>query len=109
MTGMNASTGKSLSGPEHLAQSIQDILTTPLGSRIQRRDYGSLLPYLIDHPMNAATQLKLYAASAHAIAKFEPRVSLQQAKIVQLESSSYQLHLFGTDSSGAPVNTEVSL
>ena len=43
MTGMDRETGKSLSGIEHLRQSIRDILTTPIGSRVMRRDYGSRL------------------------------------------------------------------
>lgn len=44
MTGMSATTGRALTEREHLAQSIADILTTPLNTRIMRRDYGSLLP-----------------------------------------------------------------
>ncbi len=40
MKGMDAKTGKVLEGLEHLKQSIIDILTTPVSSRIMRRDYG---------------------------------------------------------------------
>ncbi len=40
MRGMNANTGKELEGIEHLKQSIIDILTTPIGSRVMRRDYA---------------------------------------------------------------------
>ena len=43
-SGMHRTTGAGLSGIEHLRQSIADILTTPLGTRLQRRTYGSLLP-----------------------------------------------------------------
>ncbi len=39
MKGMSAETGKALEGLEHLKQSITDILTTPIGSRIMRREY----------------------------------------------------------------------
>ncbi|WP_038789844.1 baseplate assembly protein, partial [Burkholderia pseudomallei] len=48
MRGMNAETGRSMSGLDHLAQSIGRIVSTPLGSCIQRRTFGSELPDLID-------------------------------------------------------------
>ena len=76
MNGMNATTGKALSGTAHIVQSIGDILSTPLGSRVMRRDYGSLLFKLIDQPGNAATAMLLRAATADAIRKWEPRVKL---------------------------------
>lgn len=46
MLGTDANTGKALEGMAHLRQSIRDILGTPLGSRVMRRDYGSELPAL---------------------------------------------------------------
>lgn len=52
MRGMNASTGKELEGLNHLKQSIVDILTTPIGSRVMRRDYESRLLELVDKPIN---------------------------------------------------------
>jgi hypothetical protein len=55
MNGMDATTGKALSGIAHLAQRIGDILGTPIGTRVMRRDYGSLWRELIDQPTNAAT------------------------------------------------------
>lgn len=54
---MDRYTGRRITGMEHLKQSIADILTTPLGSRLERRTYGSLLLGLIDAPDNAATRL----------------------------------------------------
>lgn len=74
--GMNAHTGLRLSDNEHLAQSIKDILTTPVGSRIARREYGSLLPELIDAPTHDRTLLQVYAAAATAIMRWEPRLRL---------------------------------
>ena len=47
LSGMDASTGQPLTGSAHLVQSIRDILTTPIGSRVMRRDYGSRLPALL--------------------------------------------------------------
>lgn len=43
MNGVNSRTGKRLSGVAHLRQSVRDILTTPVGSRVLIRDYGSEL------------------------------------------------------------------
>lgn len=79
MIGMDRTTGKPLSGDEHIAQSIGDILTTLLGTRPMRRDYGSLLPELLDKPLNPATRLLCAQATALAIARWEPRVTLRQA------------------------------
>ena len=79
--GMSRTTGALLSPDDHLRQSIYDLLMTPLGSRILRRDYGSLLPFLIDQPANQATKLKLMAAIATAIVKWEPRVKVRQVQL----------------------------
>lgn len=84
MIGMSAATGKRLEGDDHLAQSVGDLLTTPLGTRVMRRDYGSLLPELIDRPLNAATRLLCAMATAIAIARWEPRLSVRK---VQMEGS----------------------
>lgn len=76
MSGMNATTGRAIDGMDHIRQSIKDILTTRIGSRVMRRDYGSLLPELIDHPANPANLLRLQAASIMAILRWEPRVRI---------------------------------
>lgn len=83
--GMNAATGRSLSGIDHLRQSIGKILTTPVGSRIKRRDFGSMLPELLDQPMNERTALQLFAATATALYRHEPRFRLTR---VQLDTSA---------------------
>jgi len=71
---MDRTTGRRISGIDHVRQSVADILTTPLGSRLERRNYGSLLPSLIDQPDNANTRLRCYAAIASALMKWEPRL-----------------------------------
>jgi len=83
--GMNAQTGRSLDTLEHIQQSVRDILTTPLGSRVMRRDYGSLLPELIDQPLHGATALRAYSATVVALMKWEPRIRVQ--KITRLVST----------------------
>lgn len=80
MIGMSASTGKPLSGAAHLAQSIGDILSTPIGSRVMQRDYGSLLPDLLDQPVNGALPMLLRAATATAIARWEHRIAVSRVR-----------------------------
>ena len=64
-----------------IRQSLHDIFTTPIGSRIQRREYGSYLFALIDAPMNPANRLRLAAALVDAATRWEPRVVLETAVI----------------------------
>jgi len=74
MNGMDARTGKPLGGEAHLRQSVADVLSTPIGSRVARRDYGSLLPELLDQPMNALGRMRLVAATALALSRWERRL-----------------------------------
>lgn len=80
MRGTHVATGKPVSGVEHLRQSVADILSTPIGSRVMRRDYGSNIPALVDQPDNTATQVRVYAAAATALMRWEPRLRLQKLR-----------------------------
>lgn len=80
MIGTNAITGEALGGIEHCKQSIVDILTTPKGSRVMRRTYGSDLFSLTDLPMNQDTRMRMIAATADALALWEPRVQVTAVK-----------------------------
>ncbi|EFO4691000.1 baseplate assembly protein [Shigella dysenteriae] len=74
--GMNRATGESISDVDHISQSIGDILRTPIGSRVMRRDYGSLLASMIDQPQTPALELQIKVACYMAVLKWEPRVIL---------------------------------
>ena len=106
MNGTNATTGKSLSGIDHLRQSITDILTTQIGSRVMRRDYGSRLYQLVDAPLNRTTLLELYAATAEALMTWEPRLSVSQVSAESGDSGSVTLTITGTY---LPDGSEVTL
>jgi phage baseplate assembly protein W len=80
MAGMSAQTGRSIDGMDHLRQSVTDILTTPIGSRVMRREYGSLLPELIDQPLHGATLLRAYAATVLALTRWEPRLQITRVR-----------------------------
>lgn len=100
MTGLSASNGRAIASDsdDYVRRSVADVLTTPIGSRVMRRDYGSYLPLLVDQPMNAITRLKLYGATALALIRFHRRSRL---KAVQLTtdgpSAALQLELVRTD------------
>lgn len=95
MKGMNANTGKELDGVEHLKQSIIDILTTPIGSRIMCRNYGSKLFELVDKPINKDFTLEVYAAVAESLQKWETRFKLEKVKITEIKEGKVTLELKG--------------
>lgn len=80
-TGISASTGRALSGWEHVQQSLDKILRTPIGARVMRRDFGSDLPDLVDRKMTPRNVLMVYAAAALAIRRWEPRFRMRAASI----------------------------
>lgn len=59
---------------DHLKQSIPDILSTPVGSRVLLREYGSRLWELIDAPLNRKTTVQFIAATVEALLRWEPRI-----------------------------------
>lgn len=95
MRGMDVNTGKELEGVEHLKQSIIDILTTPIGSRIMRRNYGSRLFELVDKPINRDFTLEIYAATAEALEKWETRFKLEKVKITEVKEGKVNIALDG--------------
>ena len=74
--GMNSKTGRTINDIDHINQSIKDIITTPIGSRIERRSYGSLLFLLLDNPNTEATKLRVISATVLALAQWEDRKSV---------------------------------
>lgn len=79
---MNRETGAAIDTVEHIAQSMTDVLSTRLGTRVMRREYGSLLPELVDHPFNDTTRLRVYAATVMALMRWEPRISLSRVQFL---------------------------
>jgi phage baseplate assembly protein W len=97
LTGMNRLTGAPLSGDDHLAQSCEDIVSTPLGTRTMRRDYGCILADLVDRPMNRATALLASMGIALALARWEPRIVVRQVTIAgELASGQAVAEIVGT-------------
>ena len=95
MQGVDARTGGPVAGAAHLRQSIRDILTTPIGSRVMRRTYGSELFELVDAPQNAATLARIVAASADAIDRWEPRYRARRIAVAAAGEGHVSIDLDG--------------
>lgn len=82
---------------DHVRQSIHNILFTRIGTRLQREPYGSLLPELLDMPLNEATLLRCNAAVVMAVAKWEPRYTIEAAETQALpEAGQVRIRLSGS-------------
>jgi len=96
MIGVNNKNGRALGGIDHLKQSIRDILLTPIGTRVMRREYGSRLFGLVDAPLNSQTIIDIVAATAEALDRWEPRLLLERVVINHAaESGRVELALYG--------------
>lgn len=93
MNGVDRRTGKALTGKAHVFQSAQDILTTPIGSRVMRRAYGSKLPRLVDAPFNISTRMSIIAASAEALERWEPRIDVKKVMVNRADDGSIFLDI----------------
>ena len=110
MNGMDRVTGAAIDGTLHLVQSIADILSTPIGSRVMRRDYGSLLPELIDAAANPSGRLAVYAATAIALKRWEPRLRLTKVGLELGRSpGQFKLQIEGTRLDLPPAAAAASL
>ncbi len=95
MIGMNAKTGQSLSGLAHLKQSIEDILTTPKGSRVMRRDYGCALFELVDKPYSSVLVGDITMEISQALALWEPRFALERVVVNRIGSGKLSIEVIG--------------
>lgn len=85
--GMDRNTGKALPIEPHLRQSLADIVTTPRGSRVMLREYGSSLRSLVDSPMSPQNVGRLSNEVAAALDRWEPRFVIDRVGLVPAESN----------------------
>jgi phage baseplate assembly protein W len=72
MAGINAETGKIITdGWLHTVQSVQIILSTRFGERVERRHFGSLLPHLLGENLTPETFLRFLASIPQSLAVVE--------------------------------------
>jgi len=93
---MNINDGKNISEINHLKQSISNILTTPIGSRVMRRDYGSNLFNKIDHPVNGELIAEIYLDIVESLFIWEPRFELDQVAVQNIENGKITIDLEGS-------------
>lgn len=95
MIGMDRRTGQPVSGVAHLTQSIEDILTTPVGSRRMRPEYGSQLRRFVDLPVNDGWKSSVQAEVARSLGRWEPRLKLEQVRVTAIVGGEITLELSG--------------
>ena len=96
MIGMDRRTGLLISGVEHLRQSIEDILTTPLGSRLMRPEYGSTIRRFVDLPVSEGWKSAVQAEAARALKRWEPRIELARVQVLSVLDGQITFRLSGT-------------
>lgn len=93
MIGTDRHTGRALAEDAHLAQSIRDVLSTPRGTLVMLRDYGSDLPDIIDQPITPETIIDVYQATAEALAAWEPRIILERVQLLDARPGRAEIDL----------------
>lgn len=94
---MSRHTGGSIYDTDHIVQGIVDILTTPIGSRVLLRTYGSNLFRLIDQPINRYLIARIYAAIIIPINTWEKRVRVRQVSHLNLTELAQGRVSFGVE------------
>jgi phage baseplate assembly protein W len=95
MNGMDNATGRVLDGLAHLRQSVADILSTPIGSRVMRRDYGSRIFQRIDAPITGELVAEIYADVVEALFNYEPRIEVSAVSVASISNGHIVLDLEG--------------
>ena len=108
---INKNNGRTLqSEQESIRQSLDDIITTPIGSRIMRRGYGSLLFELLDQPINDSLVLKCYSAIYTAVSRWEDRISISTIVMSSVQESGLVFDIEGFSTvSGEQMNLRIPL
>ncbi len=100
-------TGKWLSGKEHIAQSVRDILTTRKGTRVLRRHYGGILPELIDRPMQPAFIAAHAVDIAADLDQWEPRVSLKYVELASAQADGQGILTLTLEYQGSEMEVKI--
>lgn len=79
--GINAHSGATLIGWEHVLQSLRDMFLTRFGSRLMREWYGSFVPEALGRNITQAEMLPVIASITSAIEQWEPRFLVFDVKV----------------------------
>lgn len=80
---LNRTTGKQMSETPHIKQSIVDIVTTLIGTRVMRRFYGTIIPGVIDKPMNEILIMQMQSSIFMALDQYEHRIKIASVYITE--------------------------
>jgi phage baseplate assembly protein W len=83
-SGFDQKTGKIITGPTHLAQSLGKIWHTRIGTRIMRLSFGSDLRSLLAEDLSPALALLLYNEMVASAARWEPEYRITQLQLVRM-------------------------
>lgn len=112
MRGIDRVTGQPIEGRAYLRQRIADVLTTPIGAHVMRRDYGSRVPELVDMAVNSANVLLLYGVVAQALQTWVGGFRLTRLQLLRGDvPGQFNLALEGveTDQPVTPDTTRISI
>lgn len=110
MAGLNAKIGEWIGDFDHLVQSVNKILTTRVGTRVMRREFGSDVPSLLDAPGNEMTIVDTTMAVAIALDRWEPRFELQYVNLSGGSAGIFEFDVNGIyRANAAPVTIPVQL
>ena len=84
-TGINARTGKILTGPAHLAQSLSKIWQTRLDTRVMRLSFGADLRSALSEDLTPSIALLIYNEMVASAARWEPEYLITQLQLVTLQ------------------------
>ena len=77
-----------VSGPENISQSLKALLTTNLGERLMRPEYGCGISQLLFEPIDQRTVTKIRNSIADAILVYEPRINLLNVNVFQDQNNT---------------------
>lgn len=95
---MHRITGKQLTGIEYLRQRLADVINTPLGALVGRRDFGSRLFEIVDHNVDSRFQMDAYVRLADAInnpANGLDDFRLTEMRLARISSCHIEISLSG--------------
>jgi phage baseplate assembly protein W len=72
-----------------------DAVILPVTTTSPVRDYGSRLYQLVDGPINRALFVEVYAATAEALVKWEPRFQLSRVQVESVKPGQTSIALEG--------------
>lgn len=82
--GFDRETGALISGWDEVVQGIRVIFTTPIGERIHREWFGSLVPAMLGRNITPEMLLRFYVVVGAALDVWEPRFRVVKFKPTDL-------------------------